>query len=134
MSCWRHCSCTLSNVDEKILQEAAKKMELSIDTSIKTVGTSYGNYERNTANVDGAFVKNGRQLQLGYLLKGAYGKFEIIGDFYSTGLDPERFIMTLGQLYQEINIQIQAELMGYTVDHVGVNAEGDTEIEIYQWA
>ena len=134
MSCWRHCSCTLSNVDEKILQEAAKKMGLSIDAGINNVATSYGNYEQNSANVDGAFVKNGRQLQLGYLLKGADGKFEIIGDFYSTGLDSERFIMTLGQLYQEINIQIQAELMGYTVDHVSVNAEGDTEIEIYQWA
>ena len=134
MSCWRHCSCTLSNVDEKILQEATKKMGLSISTTVKNVATSYGDFDRNSAKVDGAFVKNGKQLQLGYVLKGVNNKFEVIGDFYSTGLDSERFIMTLGQLYQEINIQIQAELMGYTVDSVTTNAYGDTEIEIYQWA
>jgi hypothetical protein len=116
------------------LKQAAEKMGLAIDESVKTIATSYGSYERNNGNVDGAFVKNGKQLQLGYVMTGEDGNFNVIGDFWSTGLNSETFIGTLGQLYQEINIQAQLELQGYTVERVETNAQGDTEIEAYCWA
>lgn len=134
MSCWRQCSCVLKNVNMAYLKEAAKKMGLEIDESVKTIGTSYGNYERNRGTVDGAFVKNGKQLQLGYVLAGEDGNLNVVGDFWSTGLNSETFLGTLGQLYQEINIQAQLELQGYTVENVTTNAQGDTEIEAYCWA
>jgi len=134
MSCWRQCSCVLKNVNMAYLKEAAKKMGLEIDESVKTIGTSYGNYERNRGTVDGAFVKNGKQLQLGYVLAGEGGNLNVVGDFWSTGLNSETFLGTLGQLYQEINIQAQLELQGYTVESVVTNAQGDTEIEAYCWA
>lgn len=134
MSCWRQCSCVLKNVNMAYLKEAAKKMGLEIDESVKTIGTSYGNYERNRGTVDGAFVKNGKQLQLGYVLAGEDGNLNVVGDFWSTGLNSETFLGTLGQLYQEINIQAQLELQGYTVESVVTNAQGDTEIEAYCWA
>jgi len=134
MSCWRQCSCVLKNVNMEYLKQAAEKMGLTINESVKTIATSYGNYESNNGNVDGAFVKNGHQLQLGYVMKGEDGNFNVIGDFWSTGLNSETFIGTLGQLYQEINIQAQLELQGYTVERVETNAQGDTEIEAYCWA
>lgn len=134
MSCWRQCSCVLKNVNMAYLKEAAKKMGLDIDESVKSIGTSYGDYERNRGTVDGAFVKDGKQLQLGYVLAGADGNLNVIGDFWSTGLNSETFLGTLGQLYQEINIQAQLELQGYTVESVITNAQGDTEIEAYCWA
>lgn len=134
MSCWRQCSCVLKNVNMAYLKEAAKKMGLEIDESVKSIGTSYGNYERNRGTVDGAFVKNGKQLQLGYVLVGEDGNLNVVGDFWSTGLNSETFLGTLGQLYQEINIQAQLELQGYTVESVVTNAQGDTEIEAYCWA
>ena len=134
MSCWRQCSCVLKNVNKAMLKQAAEKMGLGIDESVKTIGTSYGNYERNRGTVDGAFVKDGKQLQLGYVLVGQDGNLNVVGDFWSTGLNSETFLGTLGQLYQEINIQAQLELQGYTVDRVETNAQGDTEIEAYCWA
>jgi len=134
MSCWRQCSCVLKNVNMEHLKEAAGKMGLTINESVKHIATSYGNFERNNGTVDGAFVMNGKQLQLGYVLKGQDGNFNVVGDFWSTGLNSETFIGTLGQLYQEINIQAQLELQGYTVERVETNAQGDTEIEAYCWA
>lgn len=134
MSCWRKCASVIQDVDIDILKEAAKNMGLSIDTKVKRVGTSYGYRDTNEANVDGAFVQRGEQLQLGYLLKGESGNLEIVGDFWSTGLNHETFLGTLGQLYREIQIQQQAELMGYTIDSVTTNAQGDTVIEVYSWA
>lgn len=134
MSCWRKCASVIKDTDIDILKEAAKKMDLDINTSIKRVGTSYGAYDTNSANVDGAFMKRGQTLQLGYVLKGNSGNLEIVGDFWSTGLNNETFLGTLGQLYREIQIQQQAEMMGYTIDSVTTNAQGDTVIEVYAWA
>lgn len=134
MSCWRKCASVIQDTDLDILKEAAEKMGLGIDTNIKRVGTSYGAYDTNSANVDGAFTKHGDKLQLGYVLKGTSGSLEIVGDFWSTGLNNETFLGTLGQLYREIQIQQQAEMMGYTVDSVTTNAQGDTVIEVYAWA
>lgn len=134
MSCWRLCSSTIKDVDESILKEAAEKMGLGINTAIKHVGTSWGIGDTNDANVDGAFTKNGQQLQLGFVAKGENGNLEVVGDFWGSGLNHEVFLGTLGQLYREIQIQQQAELMGYTIDSITTNAEGDTVIEIYAWA
>lgn len=134
MSCWRKCASVIKDTDLDILKEAAQKMGLGVDTTTKRVGTSYGIADTNSANVDGAFTKNGRRLELGYLLKGSSGNLEIVGDFWSTGLNSETFLGTLGQLYREIQIQQHAELMGYTVDSVTTNAQGDTVIEVYAWA
>jgi len=118
----------------RILKEAVKKMGLGIDENVKKIGTSYGNYESNKANVDGAFTKDGHQLQLGYVLKGKDGHFNVTGDFWSTGLNAETFLGELGQRYQEINIQEIATLNGYTVRTVETNAQGDTEIVVYAQA
>ena len=134
MSCWRKCASVIQDVDLDILKQAAEKMNLGIDTNVKHVSTSYGVNDTNAANVDGAFTKHGSRLQLGYLLKGESGNLEVVGDFWSTGLNHESFLGTLGQLYREIQIQQQAELMGYTVDSVTTNAQGDTVIEVYAWA
>ena len=134
MSCWKQCASAITNVDITTLEKAAKKMGLGLDQNAKNVATSYGTWERNSANVDGAFTKNGLKIQLGYILKGTTGKLEIVGDFWGTALDSESFMGQLGQIYREIEIQTQAELMGYTVDTIVTNAQGDTEIEIYQWA
>jgi len=85
MSCWRKCASVIKDTDIDILKEAAEKMGLGIDTSIKRVSTSYGISDTNSANVDGAFIKNGQKLELGYVLKGSSGNLEVIGDFWSTG-------------------------------------------------
>jgi len=53
---------------------------------------------------------------------------------YLSLLNNETFLGTLGQLYREIQIQQQAEMMGYTVDSITTNAQGDTVIEVYAWA
>lgn len=109
-------------------------MGLDINENIKKVATSYGNYERNQGNVDGAFVKNGHQLQLGYVLSNEEGVLGIVGDFWSTGLSAETFMGQLGQIYTEIAIQQQLELQGYTVDQVYTDVNGDTIVEAYMWA
>lgn len=134
MSCWRKCASVIRDTDIDILKEAVGKMGLGIDTNVKRVGTSYGTYDTNSANVDGAFIKNGHKLELGYVLKGSSGNLEVVGDFWNSGLNNETFLGTLGQLYREIQIQQQAEMMGYTIDSVTTNAQGDTVIEVYSWA
>ena len=134
MSCWRTVSSVIKNVNEETLKEAAKKMGLDIDTKVKNVATSYGMNDSNRSSVDGCFVQNGRRLQLGYQLKNSNGNFTVVGDFWNTGLNSESFVGTLGQLYQEIAIQQQLELQGYTIESVEVNAQGDTEICAYAWA
>lgn len=134
MSCWRKCDSSIHNATKETLKAAASRMGLGINDTLKRVETSYGEYERNKATVDGVFTKNGHTIQLGYLLSGEGNTLQIVGDFWGTGIDSESFMGTLGQIYREIEIQTQAELMGYTVDSVTTNAEGDTEIEIFQWA
>lgn len=134
MSCWRKCSSVIENADIDILGAAAEQMGLKINTSVKRVATSYGFNDSNSANVDGSFVKNGKNLQLGYVLNSKGGNLEVVGDFWSTGLNHESFLGTLGQLYREIQIQQQAELMGYTIDSVSTDTQGNTVIECYAWA
>ena len=134
MSCWRKCNAQIKNADLSILKEAAKKVGLTVNENVKKVGTSYGYSERNNAFVDGAFVHEGRQVQIGYRLKGDNDCLEIVGDFWNTPWDSEAFVGTLGQVYREIQIQQQAELMGYTVEEVTTNTEGDTVITCYAWA
>jgi len=134
MSCWRKCSAQIKNADLAILKEAAKKAGLTVNESIKRVGTSYGGYDSNSSKVDGAFVYQGRQLQLGFILNGEDGCLEVVGDFWNTPFSSELFIGTLGQLYREVQIQQQVEMFGYTIDSVTTNAEGDTVIEAYAWA
>lgn len=134
MSCWRKCDSSIHNATKETLRAAAERMGLGINDTVRNVETSYGNYESNRAVVDGAFTNGGRVIQLGYLLSGEGGTLQIVGDFWGTGIDSENFMGTLGQIYREIEIQTQAELMGYTVDTITTNADGDTEIEIFQWA
>ena len=133
MSCWRNCSSVIRNVKMEILEQAAARMGLGVDCTVKNIGTSYGSYERNNAQVDGAFTQNGQALQLGFRSNDK-GIFEVVGDFYRTRLDSETFMGQLGQIYAEINIRTQLELQGYTVESVTTNAQGDTEIEAYVWA
>ena len=134
MSCWRTANCELKNINEDILEEAAKTMGLGINRSIKRVHTSYGNYETNDARVDGVFTKHGRELPIGYVLKDGEGKLAMRGDFWQTGIDPDTFMGELGQRYTEANIRDTALAQGYTIESVVVNAEGDTEIVCYAWA
>ena len=133
MSCWRNCSSVIRNVKMEILEQAAARMGLGVDCTVKNIGTSYGSYERNNAQVDGAFTQDGQVLQLGFRSNDK-GIFEVVGDFYRTRLDSETFMGQLGQIYAEINIRTQLELQGYTVESVTTNAQGDTEIEAYVWA
>lgn len=134
MSCWKKCSSSIKNVDQDILKEAANKLGVGINTNVKHVSTSYGFGDTNGAMVDGAFVYNGKQLQLGFVTDRKTGELQVVGDFWGTGLDSEAFMGTLGQLYREIQIQQQAQLMGYTVDSVSTDAEGNTVIEVYAFA
>ena len=133
MSCWRNCSSVIRNVKMEILEQAASRMGLGIDATVKNIGTSYGSYERNNAQVDGVFTQNGQAMQLGFRTNDK-GIFEVVGDFYHTRLDSETFMGQLGQIYAEINIRTQLELQGYTVESVTTLANGDTEIEAYVWA
>lgn len=133
MSCWRNCSSVIRNVKMEILEQAASRMGLGIDATVKNIGTSYGSYERNNAQVDGVFTQNGQAMQLGFRTNDK-GIFEVVGDFYRTRLDSETFMGQLGQIYAEINIRTQLELQGYTVESVTTLANGDTEIEAYVWA
>ena len=133
MSCWRNCSSVIRNVKMEILEQAASRMGLGIDTTMKNIGTSYGSYERNQAQVDGVFTQNGQAMQLGFRTNDK-GIVEVVGDFYRTRLDSETFMGQLGQIYAEINIRTQLELQGYTVESVTTLANGDTEIEAYVWA
>lgn len=133
MSCWRNCSSVIRNVKMEVLEQAASRMGLGIDATVKSIGTSYGSYERNNAQVDGVFTQNGQVMQLGFRTNDK-GIFEVVGDFYRTRLDSETFMGQLGQIYAEINIRTQLELQGYTVESVTTLANGDTEIEAYVWA
>lgn len=133
MSCWRNCSSVIRNVKMEVLEQAASRMGLGIDATVKSIGTSYGSYERNNAQVDGVFTQNGQVMQLGFRTNDK-GVFEVVGDFYRTRLDSETFMGQLGQIYAEINIRTQLELQGYTVESVTTLANGDTEIEAYVWA
>jgi hypothetical protein len=136
MSCWRNFTCNvLKNVDKDIAKKAFAEMGLSLDEKVKSVATSYfGGSESNAGNVDAAFVKNGKQIQLGVVWNGEEDKLQIVGDFWNTGIDDRSFIGTLSQIYQKINIQTQLELNGYTIDSVETNAKGEVEIEAYAWA
>lgn len=134
MSCWKKCSSSITNVDLDTLKAAANKMGVGINTQTKYVSTSYGFGDSNGASVDGAFVFKGRQLQLGFVTDKKTGEFQVVGDFWGTGLNSESFMGSLGQIYREIQIQQQAELMGYTIDSVTTDAEGNTVIEVYAFA
>lgn len=101
MSCWRECASQVHNTNLETLKQAAERMGLGINENVKRVATSYGNYERNEGNVNGAFTKNGRPLQLGYVLSSKEDNtLKIVGDFWSTGLSSETFMGELGQIYR----------------------------------
>ena len=131
MSCWRECNCALTEVKEDILKKAAANMGLGIDGRTH-VGTSYGTYEKNDADVDGAFTQNGKELPIGFVYNDGTGHFGIRGDFWSTGLDSSNFLGTLGEEYVKEAVLAGARSAHYIVRSTSVNADGDTEIVIRQ--
>lgn len=131
MSCWRECNCALTEVKEDILKKAAANMGLTIDGRTQ-IGTSYGTYERNHANVDGAFSRNGNELPIGYVFDDGTGHFGIRGDFWMTGIDSETFLGQLGEEYVKEAVIAGARSAHYVVRSTTVNADGDTEIVIRQ--
>lgn len=136
MSCWREYNANLKNVDKDILREACKRMGMDLDESVKHIETTYGSYEHNEGTVDAAIVKDGRQLQLGlvYADANAEGKLGVRGDFWGTGIDQATFVGQLGQYYQEIAAPRALENAGWTIENTEINADGDTEIELYMTA
>lgn len=129
MSCWRECSCKLKTVDmdKDILKRALDKMGMDIDDR-KKVATSYGAFESNEANVDGAFIKDGENIQLGYVMDDGTGHFGIRGDFWGTGIDSESFLEDVSQQYMAEAFRTRFRSRRWVIQKDSVNADGEIEI------
>lgn len=129
MSCWRNISIdALNNVNPELVGRALSEMGLSLDTSETTV---HG-YEDQEKQVDGCLVKDGKVLRVGIVYADSKNNLKVVGDFWGTGLDEQVFLDDLAQQYVRLSIQGQLEnLMGYTIDNVEVDANGDYVIEAY---
>lgn len=134
MSSWRTYECKLENVNHDYMGKALDHMGFTLDESKKSLSKSY----HFNNNVDGVLVENsgGEALDLGIVWNDKYGKTTIVGDFFNTGFDSMRF---MDQLTMEYNMQLQmaaAEAAGYTIDEttLGVNADGELEVQAYMYA
>lgn len=132
MSQWRKYNAqVLENVKMDTLQKACEDMGVSFDTSVKSVGNTYG----ESAKVDAGLFKDGQALPLGFIFKHEDGKvkLELEGDFWRTGLDERSFVDLLSRSYQKYNIIEQVTNQGWFIDRNEVDAEGNVILEAVQW-
>lgn len=133
MSCWRTYVCdVLKNVDKAIVIEALKKMNLSLNETKKVVK---GTYEDKSSPCDAVLVRDGKTLDLGVIYNDDTGHLQLVGDFWTTGLNSATFQDELSRAYQRINIITQAELNGWSVDESTLeeSTDGSVEFELYQY-
>lgn len=134
MSCWRNYSCdVLKGVDKAMVAEAFSKMGLTLNEDIKTVVASY---EGRRANVDAVVCKDGQPISLGVIFDNGEDHLQILGDFWGTGFNEQKFTDELSRTYQRINVETRLTLMGYTIDELSfIEAEdGSVEFEAYATA
>ena len=135
MSCWRTYSCeALKNVDKELAKKALEKMGVQVDETVKFIDAPYAMSEVKSGNVDAGFVKNGNAVPVGVIWKNADGLMEIVGDFWNTGIDEEKFMNTVAGNVMKATLENQLELMGYTIDEATLE-ETETEFvgECYQF-
>lgn len=135
MSSWRTYSCELKNVNKDFMKKAFDRMGFILDNSV----TRLSNSLHINNNVDAVLrdKKSGKAFDLGVVwdYRGDQ-KPTVVGDFYNTGFDSMVF---MDNLTMEYNLQLQmaaAEAAGYTIDEstIGVNADGELEVEAYLYA
>jgi hypothetical protein len=107
-------------------------MGLGLDEHTKSIRNTWGR-----SDVDAALTKNGQVLSLGFkFTKSASGAeaIELVGDFYSTGVNESTFMDNLSQIYQKHNIIEKCEDQGWIVDDVLTDKEGLIHVQAHQLA
>jgi len=108
-------------------------MGLTLNEDIKTVVASY---EGRRANVDAVVCKDSQPISLGVIFDNGEDHLQILGDFWGTGFNEQKFTDELSRTYQRINVETRLTLMGYTIDELSfIEAEdGSVEFEAYATA
>ena len=124
----------LDNVKKPILKDALKEMGKGFDESVKEIKNPWGH-----EFVDAALLDNGVITNLGFNFipkenETEKFKLELVGDFYGTGLNENKFMTQLSQMYQKHNVLNALEEQNWDVEDINTNNQGELVIEASQWA
>lgn len=120
----------LKNVDKEYLEKALNELGFTMDESDKEISDNYIGH----VNVDAAlYDKNtGEKTALGVIFNDGNGYAKIVGDTWNTGFGDAELEGEYSQQYARFMLEDQLELvMGYTVESVEMNEEGQIEIMAY---
>ena len=118
-------------VDMDMLTKALAEMGVTLDFTVNNISNTWG-HETCSA----AFVKNGRVLSLGINVD-AKGGISLVGDTYGTGLGgdgkQDALMNRIAQLYNSALYQDRLVGMGYDIDSVTTNENGEIVINAIQF-
>lgn len=133
MSVWKSVKNTTmeQNVDMDMLEIALKEMGVELDHTVNSISNTWG-HEVCTA----AFVKDGKVLSLGINVDNN-GGISLVGDTWGTGLGgdgkQDALMNRIAQLYNSALYQDRLVGMGYDIDSVTTNENGEIVINAIQF-
>ena len=133
MSVWKSVKNTTmdQNVDMDMLEIALKEMGVELDHTVNSISNTWG-HETCTA----AFVKDGKVLSLGINVDDN-GGISLVGDTWGTGLGgdgkQDALMNRIAQLYNSALYQDRLVGMGYDIDSVTTNENGEIVINAIQF-
>lgn len=133
MSVWKSVKNTTmeQNVDMDMLEIALKEMGVELDHTVNSISNTWG-HETCTA----AFVKDGKVLSLGINVDNN-GGISLVGDTWGTGLGgdgkQDALMNRIAQLYNSALYQDRLVGMGYDIDSVTTNENGEIVINAIQF-
>ena len=133
MSVWTSVKNTTmeQNVDMDMLEIALKEMGVELDHTVNSISNTWG-HETCTA----AFVKDGKVLSLGINVDDN-GGISLVGDTWGTGLGgdgkQDALMNRIAQLYNSALYQDRLVGMGYDIDSVTTNENGEIVINAIQF-
>ena len=133
MSVWKSVKNTTmeQNVDMNMLEIALKEMGVELDHTVNSISNTWG-HETCTA----AFVKDGKVLSLGINVDNN-GGISLVGDTWGTGLGgdgkQDALMNRIAQLYNSALYQDRLVGMGYDIDSVTTNENGEIVINAIQF-
>lgn len=124
----------LNDVRKDILTLALKDMGKAYNESIKEIKNPWGH-----EFVDACLLDSGVTTNLGFNFVEKEGetekfKLELVGDFYGTGINENKFMQQLSKNYQKHNVLNALENQSWNLDEMTTNAKGEIVIEASQWA
>jgi len=121
----------LEDVNANMLHSALTELGFGLDSKVKSVRNSYG-----SSPVDAGITKGGKALSLGFQFVNKDGKTNLVlqGDFWSTGVDQNKFMDQIAQTYMKQKAIAELEARMYNVDSIENMANGNIEINAYVYA